>query len=138
MSQRNAERRTALALVVLVLVAALGVAGCSREPLEVSQIQIGKSLNSDKSVSAHTTRFSPDDTIYASVITQKSGSSVLGVRWLYAGKMISEMKREVSYKGQAATEFHLQYAGKLPVGEYKVEILVDDKPAGERDFRVEP
>ena len=126
-----------VALVCLALVVLIAT-GCRGEPLEVANIQVGRSLNSDKSVSAHTTRFKPEDTIYASVITQKSGSSMLAARWLYTGKLISEQKREVSYKGQGATEFHLQYAGKLPAGEYKVEILVDDKPAGEREFRVEP
>ena len=124
--------------IVLCAVLAIAAAGCRSEPLQVANIQIGKSLNSDKSVSAHTTRFHPEDTIYASVITEKSGSSTIGVRWLYSGKVISETKREVSYKGQAATEFHLQYAGKLPQGDYKVQILVDGTAAGEREFKVEP
>src|SRR5690606_11590610 len=38
------------------------------EPLVIRTVQIGRSLNSDNSVGALTTRFSPEDTIYASVL----------------------------------------------------------------------
>jgi hypothetical protein len=43
----------------------------------------------------------------------------------------------VSYKGQAATAFEFKNAGEFPVGDYKVDILVDGQPVASRDFKVE-
>ena len=125
--------RVSTIVVTLVLIAA-----CSREPVSVSSFQLGKSLNPDNTVGTHTTRFQTDDTIYVSVLTAGSGSATLGVRWLYAGRVVSEPKKEVSYKGEAATEFHIQNSGGFPTGDYTVEVLLNGKPAGSREFRVDP
>ena len=125
--------RVSRAMVALVL-----IAGCSREPVSVTSFQLGKSLNPDNTVGTHTTRFKTGDTIHVSVLTAGSGSATLGVRWLYAGRVVSEPKKEVSYKGEAATEFHIQNSGGFPTGDYTVEVLLNGKPAGSRDFRVDP
>jgi hypothetical protein len=116
---------------------ALAAACSSSEPLQVTTIQLGRSLNPDKTVSSHTTRFKPTDTIYAAVLTDGSGSGTIAARWLYAGRVVSEPEQTVSYKGAAATEFHLQNSGGFPTGDYTVEILLDNKPIGSRAFRVE-
>jgi hypothetical protein len=121
------------AVVTLIVLAG---AGC-RQPLHVSTLQVGRSLNGDNTVATHTTRFKPDDTIYASVLTDRTGSSTIRARWSYNGQMVSETEKRVSYKGDAATEFHFQSAGGFPRGDYKVEIFVDGQPTASRDFRVE-
>ena len=57
-----------------LLMAALVVcsAGCrQRKPLRVSTIQLGRSLNSDNSIGAHTTSFRPTDTIYVSILGKR-------------------------------------------------------------------
>lgn len=100
-------------------------------------IQLGRSLNPDNSVASHTTTFKPNETVYVSVLTTDTGASTIGAKWSYAGRVIDEPKKDVSYKGSAATEFHLQSAGGFPPGEYKVEIFVDGAPAGSRTFRVD-
>jgi hypothetical protein len=110
---------------------------CSRGPLTVDTIQLGRSLNPDNSVASHTTTFKPNETVYVSVLTTDTGASTIGAKWSYAGRVIDEPKKDVSYKGSAATEFHLQSAGGFPPGEYKVEIFVDGAPAGSRTFRVD-
>jgi hypothetical protein len=102
----------------LLLFVALGTCGCGSDPLQVTTIQLGKSLNPDKTVGTHTTRFKPADTVYASVL-------------------MSEPTQKVSYKGAAATEFHMQTSSGLPAGDYKVEILLDGQSIGTREFRVE-
>ena len=57
-------------LATTFIVSGLVAAGCRPSgPLRVTTIQTGKSLNSDKSVGNHTTRFKPDDTMFASVLT---------------------------------------------------------------------
>ena len=53
--------------------------GRLRRHLSVTTIQTGRALNSDNSVSALTTAFKPNDTIYVSVLTEGSGSATIGV-----------------------------------------------------------
>jgi hypothetical protein len=129
-----------LSHVPLVVVLALGLAtsACrSRDPIRATGFQLGRSVNPDGTVGGHTTRFKPGDTIYASVLTTGSGSATIAVRWMFAGRVVSEPRRDVSYKGDAATEFHIQNSGGFPVGNYAVEILVGGEPIGRREFRVE-
>jgi hypothetical protein len=106
-------------------------------PLRVTTIQTGKSLNSDKSVGNHTTRFRPDDTMFASVLTDGPGSGTIGARWRFAGRLVSEETKTVSYRDHAATEFHIQNSSGFPPGEYSVEILVDGRSFATRTLRVE-
>ena len=121
---------------VLFAGAVITLSGCSREPLHVSTIQVGRSLNSDNSVGAHTMQFKPSDTIYVAVLTDATGSGKITARWTYSGRPVSDETKSVSYRGEAATEFHMENSGGFPPGDYRVEILVDDQKVGERDFKV--
>ena len=124
----------AAALIAVGLVAA----GCRPSgPLRVTTIQTGKSLNSDKSVGNHTTQFKPDDTMFASVLTDGPGSGTIGVRWKYSGRLVSEETKSVSYRDHAATEFHIQNSSGFPPGNYSVEVFLDGQSVGKRDYRVE-
>ena len=123
----------ATALIAVGLVAA----GCRPSgPLRVTTIQTGKSLNSDKSVGNHTTQFKPDDTMFASVLTDGPGSGTIGARWKYSGRLVSEETKSVSYRDHAATEFHIQNSSGFPPGDYSVEILVDGQSFATRALRV--
>jgi hypothetical protein len=132
----NVVRRVAIAAIFLA--AALGAACGPSEPLRIARLQLGKSLNPDNSVGTHSTRFKPDDTVYVSLLSDDPGYGTVTVRWLLNGQVVSEAKRDVSYTRAAATEFHLQNSGGFPHGNYRVEILVNGQPAGNREFRVEP
>ena len=124
--------RTIAAIAVLFLI------GCGpREPLKVATLQLGRSLNPDNSVSAHTTRFKPDDTVYVAILSDEPGYGTISVRWLLHGQLVSEAMREVSYTRAAATEFHLQNSGGFPAGSYRVDVLINGELAGSREFRVE-
>ncbi len=137
MASKFISTRTLTVAIVLaisgLLLAACGPSG----PLHVTTIQTGKSLNSDKSVGNHTTRFKPDDTMFASVLTDGPGSGTIGVRWRFAGRLVSEETRTVSYRDHAATEFHIQNSSGFPPGDYSVEILVDGQSFATRTLRVE-
>ena len=100
-------------------------------------LQLGRSINGDHTVGIHTTRFKPDDSIYASVLTEQTGSSTILARWSYAGKVVTETEKKVSYKGPGATEFHFESADGFLEGDYKVEIFIDGQPVASRDFRVQ-
>ena len=121
-------------LVALVMIV---TTACNNDPLKVTTIQLGKTLNSDNSVGTHATTFKPTDTVYASVLTGASGSGTIETKWYYGSSKVSEMKKEVSYHGGAATEFRFHNSVGLPAGPYKVEVFLDGQPAGERTFRVE-
>lgn len=72
------------------------------------------------------------------VLTTGAGSGTIAVRWLFAGRLISEERREVSYRSDAATAFHIQNSGGFPAGSYSVEVLVDGEPYATRLLRVDP
>ena len=122
--------------VAIVLV--LAAAGCGpSEPLTVTTIQLGRSLNSDDSINQHTTTFKPNETIYASAINQAPGKGTIAVRWVYAGQTVSEETKEVSFNREGATAFHLQApSAGFPAGDYRLEVQVNGQPAGVREFRV--
>ena len=129
--------QTLIAATALVVSGLFAAACRPSEPLRVTTIQTGRSLNSDKSVGNHTTRFKPDDTMFASVLTDGPGAGTIGVRWRYAGRLVSEETRDVAYRDHAATEFHIQNSSGFPDGEYTVEILVDGESFATRTLRVE-
>ena len=123
--------------IVLVAVALTATAACNNQPLKVSAVQVGKSLNSDNSVGNHATTFKPSDTVYAAVLTTASGAGTIEAKWYYGSAKVSEMKKDVSYRGEAATEFRFHNTAGFPPGPYKVEFFLDGQPVGERTFRVE-
>lgn len=123
-------------LAVVAIVSA-SVACAPNEPLHAETIQLGRSLNPDNSVAVHTTGFKPDDTIYVSVLTAKPGRGTLRVRWTFAGQVVNEGSKSVSYREAAATEFHLVNSSGFPEGDYSVEVFLDDRSVGKRNFRVQ-
>jgi len=124
----------------LALCAALAatLSACGVGTLKVTNIQTGRSLNSDNSVATLTTTFKPSDTIYVAVLTEGTGSATLGAKFSHFGRVVSEPEKKVSLKGAAATEFHLDYAGGVPAGDYDIEVFFEGKSAGMRKVRVEP
>jgi hypothetical protein len=135
---RQVLLRDAAAIVaaLLVTVAAL-TSACARGPLVFEALQTGKTLNSDNSVGVQGMRFTPTETMYASVLTAGAGKGRIRVLWKFRGSVVNEGTKDVSYQNSAATEFHLQYAGRLPVGEYTVEILIDGREVATRTLKVE-
>ena len=128
--------RTALRIAVLLAAFAMAACGPS-DPLEVTTIQMGKAINPDNTVAAFTTRFKPFDTIYVSVLNAKPGVGTLSVKWMIGNRVVTEASKRVSYTDAAATEFHLDNTSGFPEGAYRVEIFLDGKSVGTREYRVE-
>ena len=124
--------------ILLAAALAATLAACTpSEPLVVTNIQTGKSLNSDNSVGTHTTRFRPRDTMYVSVLTGDRGSGTIEARWSLGGRVIHEEKKDVAYIKPAATGFKFETGDGFPVGDYRVEVFVDGTSVGTRNLRVE-
>jgi hypothetical protein len=128
----------ALVRLALGIALAAGLTGCGVGTLKVTNIQTGRSLNSDNSVGTLGTTFKPSDTIYVAVLTDGTGRATIGAKFSHLGRTVSEPQKKVSYRGAAATEFHLDYAGGLPAGEYDIEVFFEGQSAGMRKVRVEP
>jgi hypothetical protein len=127
---------TRLPVSVLVLLVVLTGACSSGEPLKVTSIQLGRSLNADNTVAGHTTVFEADDTVYLSVATSGTGSGSIEVHWKYGTRVLDRPKKQVTARGGLVTEFHLESSEDLWPGDYTVEVFLDGQSAGTRTFRV--
>ena len=130
---RPTSRMKRVVLAIVLLCAACGPS----EPLNVTGIQTGKSLNSDHSVRVHAASFHPHDTMYVSVLSVGRGAGTITVTWTFAGRMIQTLKKKVSYNDQAATDFRFAAADEFPLGDYTIEVLVDEKSIETRRVKVE-
>jgi uncharacterized protein YfaS (alpha-2-macroglobulin family) len=116
-----------------------GTSGTAGRGVEVEEIDLGRSLNADKTVKDDTDTFRPTDTIYASVKTDGSGlNAALQVRWTYQdGQLVAEATQTISPNGEARTEFHISKPEGWPKGKYKLEVFLNGQPAGSKEFTVE-
>jgi hypothetical protein len=128
--------RCARLLSLMLVSLVIGTAGCG-SGLRVTGIQLGRSVNTDGTVGNPTTWFGPNDTIYVSVVTAGVGSGEIGVRWKYRDRVLGEPTKPVSYRDDAATEFHLQSPAGFPPGDYSVEAFLNGQSVGSREFKVE-
>lgn len=109
------------------------------EALRVTDVNLGSSINPDRSVSAPMSDFAPTDTIYASVATEGTTSgATLVARWQYEdGQVVDETSQPISPTAPAYTEFHISMPDGLPAGAYSVEILLNGESVASESFDVE-
>ncbi len=109
-------------------------------PVAVVSVTVGKAVGADKKVSAATDTFAKGDTIYASIDTSGNGNATLKAKWTYekGGKtaVVKEDSQTIAATGPATSEFHIAKPDGWPTGDYTVEILLNDKPAGTKKFAV--
>ena len=121
----------------MLMIAALVFAAACSGPLQLANIQVGRALNQDRSISSITTLFKPNETIYVSVQTTAAGKGTISVKWKYGSRVIDEPSKQVNYDGPASTEFHMQNSGGFPPGDYSVDVLIDGVQVGTRAFKVD-
>ena len=107
--------------------------------VRVSQIDMGRSLTADKTINDKTDSFKPNDTIYASVLTEGAApTATLKARWTYQdGQAVKESTQTIAPTGDARTEFHISKPDGWPTGKYKLEVFLNDSSAATKDFEVE-
>jgi hypothetical protein len=103
----------------------------------VADIDVGRSVSNAR-IADKTNEFKPADTVYTSVHTTGSAPSATVVaRWTFEdGQVVQESSQSIAPNGDAYTEFHISKPTGLPKGKYKVEVFVDSKSAGTKDFEV--
>ena len=107
--------------------------------LAVSGIDVGRTLNPDKTIGDNTATFKPMDTIYVSVATNGTSSGAnLSARFTYGadGQVVKDESRQIAPSGAAQTEFHIAKPDGWPEGQYKVEVSINGTPAGTKSFEV--
>ena len=156
-------RASRLVLVALLVTVPLAFAACKQEaakpppppaaapvpppkpevaapkPFSVSSVDLGNAIGTDKRVSLPKTTFAPTDTIYASAATDGQSPSVtLTARWTYGadGQLVKEDSLSIAPTGPVVNEFHISKPDGWPTGRYRVEIALNGRPAGARDFEV--
>jgi hypothetical protein len=107
-------------------------------PFAVQGIELGKSIDAGKKVTAPATTFGRRDTIYASVATEGAApSKTIAAKWTFQdGQTIKDESQSIAPTVPAATEFHISKKSPWPVGKYKVEVSVDGASAGSKDFEI--
>ena len=118
--------------------AATGTTG-STAGVRVSRIDMGRSLTADKMINDKTESFKPNDTIYASVLTEgAAATATLKARWTYQdGQAVTESTQTIAPTGDARTEFHISKPDGWPAGRYKLEVFLNDSSAATKDFEVQ-
>ena len=105
--------------------------------LRVTEVETGKAVGADKSLTDDADDFGVRDTIYVAVKTEGSGSGTLAAKWTYQdGQTVEESSQSISPTADAWHEFHIQKATAWPAGDYKVEIMLNGAPAGSKDFEI--
>ena len=108
-------------------------------PVRVSDVQVGKSVGTDKKVGNQTTSFGVRDTMYVAVVTDGAAKDAkLTTKWTYNGKqVVKELNETVSTTGgEAVTDFHVEKKTAWPKGKYQVEVLLNGVSAGTKDLEV--
>ncbi len=85
------------------------------------------------------TAFKPNDTIYAVVSTNNTGSSpaTIAAQWVYQGTTpVSDSSQTVTASGPSVTTFHIEKPSGFPLGAYTVAITIDGNQVGIKDFDV--
>lgn len=105
----------------------------------ITKVDLGTAVGADMTIAAPTSTFKPSDTIYAAVTTTGTAPSALvKAKWSFSdNSVVNETTTELKdLAGVAVTDFHIAKPDGWPVGKYKVEISVDDKPPGVTEFTV--
>ena len=116
-----------------------GTTGTTGVGVRVSQIDMGRSLNADKTINDNTDSFKPNDTIYASIVTEgTAATATLKARWTYQdGQVVDESTQTITPTGNARTEFHISKPDGWPTGKYKLEVFLNGSSAATREVEVE-
>ena len=140
-------------LLALGLVLAVWTSACSKnkgtdtttegtqqqtQEVQVSRVELGRGMGSDKMVTDLTAEFRPNETVYATVVTTAAPANTeLTARWTYQdGQVVEETKQMVAPGSESASEFHISKPDGWPAGKYKLEVLVNGTPAATKEFEV--
>jgi hypothetical protein len=112
--------------------------GQTTQEVQVTAVDLGKSVGADNRIVDKSETFTPTDVIYATVETNGAAPNVvLKTTWMYQdGQVVSQSERAIAPNGAAATEFHIEKADGFPAGKYKVVVSLNGNPVQTKEFEV--
>jgi uncharacterized protein YecT (DUF1311 family) len=107
-------------------------------PFAVSSVELGAAIDAGQEITQPKSVFAPSDSIYAAIASTGAASHVtLAARWSYQdGQIVNASSQEIAPTGPAVTTFHISKPDGWPVGEYTVEVLVNDVVAVRQHYAV--
>ena len=116
----------------------IGTTTAATSTVRVADVNLGRSVGTDKQVADRTDQFKPNDTIYASVHTTGSApNTTVTARWTFQdGQQIDERSETISPSGDAYTEFHVAKPSGWPAGNYTLHVLVNGQETTTKTFSV--
>jgi hypothetical protein len=140
-----------------VLFPALALFACSSSPpppppsaesstqtdLRVTDIEVGRSVAPDQTITDETKTFSPADSFYVAVKTDGSAPSAkVAAVWTYEDQRVTESEQTIQPSGPTVVTFQLPKPegpqAAWPAGTYKVKILLNGVLAASETFEVKP
>jgi hypothetical protein len=112
--------------------------GAVADAIEVVEVDLGKGIQSDKTIRDETDDFTQRDTVFASVRTRGSAdNATITARWTFQdGQVVDERTETISPTGETNTEFHISQANGLPKGKYTLSVLLNGVEAQKKEFEV--
>ena len=109
------------------------------DSLRVTDVELGKSVDTDNDIKDETDDFKARDTVFAVVHTSGAASNAtLRARWTFQdGQVVDETTRTIAPNGEARTEVHIVKPSGFPKGKYHVEIYLGDKQVANEEFEVQ-
>jgi hypothetical protein len=99
-------------------------------PVAVSAVTLGSAIGEDKKVADSKDTFGKKDTIYASVDSAGTGHAKLRALWTFVkgdkSTKVDETTIEFDSSAPAVNEFHVSKPSGWPVGDYKIEVFLND------------
>jgi hypothetical protein len=112
--------------------------GAVADALEVVEIDLGKGIQTDKTIRDETDDFARRDTIFASVRTNGAAeNATLTARWTYQdGQVVDERTETISPMGETHTVFYIAQPTGLPTGNYTLLVLLNGAETQKKEFEV--
>lgn len=110
-------------------------------PVSVKQVTLSNKIDeTTRQAAMAMDSFAANDTIYAVVDTIGSGKTAIKALWTYhkgdKTAQVNETVQEIDAAGPASTEFHVSKPSGWPVGDYQVEVFLNDASASVQKFTV--
>ncbi len=106
--------------------------------IEVVEVDLGKGLQTDKTIRDETDDFAQRDTVYASVRTRGSAdNATITARWTFQdGQVVDERSETIAPTGDANTTFFVSQPTGLARGKYTLIVLLNGAEAQRKEFEV--
>ncbi len=104
--------------------------------LSVNSVDLGNAVGADNRVSAPLSTFATADTIHASVATDGASPGSLTAKWTFQDGQVIDTQDKAIPAGPQITDFSVSKPDGWPVGDYRIELMVNGMVVQTREFEV--